>query len=248
MVFTAMIAILVSANWARTGKVRAVLLCCPGGLSVYTVEGTEIDRSPEELRIRDSAGVEHRVSIDRVVEMSPVESNPIDEALHKYRFLIAALVGALFVAMLALWFPRSELSEWVSSSWGFAKQILPLLLIGVVLAGFLLGRPGREGIIPSRWVEAAVGGNSPRANLLAAVAGAMMYFATLTEIPILKGLLGAGMGKGPALALLLAGPALSLPNMLVIRSVIGTRRTLVYVVLVIAMATFSGVLYGAIAR
>ncbi len=114
-----------------------------------------------------------------------------------------------------------ETGEWFSSSWGFTKQILPLLFWGVVIAGFLLGRPGHEGIIPSEWVYAAVGGNSLRANFFASFAGAFMYFATLTEVPILQGLLGNGMGQGPALALLLAGPALSLPNMLVIRSVIG---------------------------
>ncbi len=247
MVFAAMVAIIVSANWARTGDVRVALLCCPDGLSVYNVEGTVTDESPGGLRIRDTAGVEHEVSTDRVIEITPIEKNSLDEVLHKYRFLIAGLVGAGFAVMLALWFRRVELSEWASSSWGFAKQILPLLLIGVVVAGFLFGRPGREGIIPSSWVESAVGGNSPRANILAAVAGALMYFATLTEIPILQGLLGAGMGKGPALALLLAGPALSLPNMLVIRSVIGTRRTAAYVVLVIVMATVSGILYGVIA-
>jgi uncharacterized membrane protein YraQ (UPF0718 family) len=125
-------------------------------------------------------------------------------------------------------------------------QILPLLLAGVLVAGFLLGRPGpgHEGLIPAKWVNAAVGGNSIWANLFAAVAGAFMYFATLTEVPILQGLMGAGMGKGPALALLLAGPALSLPNMLVIRSVIGTQKTIVFVVLVIVMATISGIIFG----
>jgi uncharacterized membrane protein YraQ (UPF0718 family) len=140
-----------------------------------------------------------------------------------------------------------EMGEWFESSWGFAKQILPLLLFGVLIAGALLGRPGNEGLIPSSWVEGAVGGNSIRANLFASVAGAFMYFATLTEVPILQGLIGSGMGKGPALALLLAGPALSLPNMLVIRSIMGTKKTLVFVGLVIVMATVSGVLYGAIA-
>jgi uncharacterized membrane protein YraQ (UPF0718 family) len=139
---------------------------------------------------------------------------------------------------------QGELGEWFSSSWGFAKQILPLLFAGVLVAGALLGRPGHEGLIPSAWVSAAVGGNSLAANLFASVAGAFMYFATLTEVPILEGLLGNGMGKGPALALLLAGPALSLPNMLVIASVIGWRKTSAYVGLVVVMATLSGLLYG----
>jgi uncharacterized membrane protein YraQ (UPF0718 family) len=140
-----------------------------------------------------------------------------------------------------------ELGEWFESSWGFAKQILPLLLLGVLVAGALLGRPGQEGMIPSIWVARAVGGNSIWSNLFASVAGAFMYFATLTEVPILQGLIGSGMGKGPALALLLAGPALSLPNMLVIRSIMGTKKTLVFVALVVLMATISGMLYGAFA-
>lgn len=139
-----------------------------------------------------------------------------------------------------------EAGEWFESSWGFAKQILPLLLIGVLVAGLLLGRPGHEGLVPSIWIARAVGGNSFGANAFASVAGAFMYFATLTEVPILQGLIGSGMGKGPALALLLAGPALSLPNMLVIRSVIGTKKTVAYVLLVIVMATASGMIYGAL--
>jgi uncharacterized membrane protein YraQ (UPF0718 family) len=139
---------------------------------------------------------------------------------------------------------QGEAGQWFLSTWGFAKQILPLLFIGVLVAGALLGRPGHEALIPSAWVSRALGGNSLQANLFASVAGAFMYFATLTEVPILQGLIGSGMGNGPALALLLAGPALSLPNMLVIRSVMGTKKTVVFVSLVVLMATFSGMLYG----
>ena len=135
--------------------------------------------------------------------------------------------------------------EWLSQTWSFAKLILPLLLGGVLLAGFLLGRPGHEGIIPSEWVSAAVGGNSLAANFLSALVGAFMYFATLTEVPIVQGLIGSGMGKGPALALLLAGPALSLPNMLVIRGILGTQKTVVYCALVVVMATITGMVFGA---
>lgn len=150
----------------------------------------------------------------------------------------------LLSVIILKWFKKDELKNWVSASWVFAVQILPLLLAGVIVAGLLLGRPGNEGFIPSGIIEKAVGGNSLLSNFFAAIVGAFMYFATLTEIPILQGLLGAGMGKGPALALLLAGPALSLPNMLVIRGVIGTKKTVVYVSLVVIMATFSGIIFG----
>ena len=141
----------------------------------------------------------------------------------------------------------AEGREWIEQSWGFAKQITPLLLVGVLIAGFLLGRPGEEGIIPARWVVQLVGGNAFQANLFAAGAGSLMYFATLTEVPILQGLIGNGMGKGPALALLLAGPAVSLPNMLVIRAILGTRKTLVYIGLVVVLSALCGYGYGRLA-
>ncbi len=152
----------------------------------------------------------------------------------------AAVVGLAVVTAR----DQGELGQWFASSWGYAKQILPLLLGGVLVAGLLLGRPGNEGLIPSGWVETAVGGNGLAATLFASVAGALMYFATLTEVPILQGLIGAGMGPGPSLALLLAGPALSLPNMIVIASVIGWKKTSVYVGLVVVMATITGLIYG----
>ncbi|MGB5103645.1 MAG: permease [Steroidobacteraceae bacterium] len=138
-----------------------------------------------------------------------------------------------------------EAGEWFNQAWSYTKQIVPLLLAGVLVAGFLLGRPGHEGLIPSDWISGLVGGNSIGANLFAAVAGAFMYFATLTEVPILQGLIGSGMGSGPALALLLAGPALSLPAMLVLHSILGLKKTLAYIGLVVVMATVSGSIYGA---
>jgi len=137
-----------------------------------------------------------------------------------------------------------ETGEWFGQSWSYARQIIPLLVGGVLVAGFLLGRPGHEGIIPSEWVASLLGGNSFGANAFASVAGSMMYFATLTEIPVIQGLLGSGMGKGPALALLLAGPALSLPNMIVIRSILGTRKTLAFVALTVVLATLTGWTFG----
>jgi len=157
--------------------------------------------------------------------------------------LIPFIIGVISLSLLTSQ-RRDEAGEWFSQSWGFTKQILPLLFFGVAVAGALLGRPGHEGLIPSTWINQAVGGNSLSANFVASFAGAFMYFATLTEVPILQGLIGNGMGKGPALALLLAGPALSLPNMLVIRSAMGTKKTVVFVTLVIVMSTITGILYG----
>lgn len=156
---------------------------------------------------------------------------------------VAFVLGVLGLSVLTST-RKDELGEWFGQSWFFAKQILPLLFWGVLIAGFLLGRPGHEGLIQSEWVARLVGGNSLGANFFASFAGAFMYFATLTEVPILQGLIGSGMGKGPALALLLAGPALSLPNMLVIRSIMGTKKTVVFVSLVIVMATIAGLIYG----
>ncbi len=163
--------------------------------------------------------------------------------------LVPMIVSVAVLAIILLCDKNDdENREWALSSWGFAKLILPLLAVGVLTAGFLLGstHDGIElpGIIPNSWVEWAVGGNSLLSNFFASFTGAFMYFATLTEVPIIQGLLASGMGKGPALALLLAGPSLSLPNMLVIRSVMGTKKTVIYVALVIVMATISGWVYG----
>ena len=138
-----------------------------------------------------------------------------------------------------------EMKSWIDSTWMYTLMIAPLLLGGVLVAGFLLGMPGTDnGIIPSRWIAGLVGGNSLFANFFAALAGAFMYFATLTEVPIVQGLLGSGMGQGPALALLLAGPALSLPSMLVINSILGPKKTIVFVTYVVLLSTLAGMVFG----
>ncbi len=159
--------------------------------------------------------------------------------------LIAFVVGCAGLAVLCARDP-GEGREWLDATWTLGKQIFPLLIGGVFVSRILLGRPGHEGVIPSEWVGQSVGGNSFLANFVSSVVGAFMYFATLTEVPILQGLIGSGMGKGPALALLLAGPALSLPSMLVLRSIVGTKKTVVYVALVVVMATLTGLVYGAL--
>lgn len=176
----------------------------------------------------------------------------IISALLFHNPLISMVVGIVAVSSIAL-MDRSEGNEnkeWILSSWEFTKQIVPLLAIGVVIAGFLLGsthdNTAMAGIIPNKWISWLVGGNSLFSNFFASVVGAFMYFATLTEVPIIQGLLASGMGKGPALALLLAGPSLSLPNMLVIRGVMGTQKTIVYVSIVIVLSTIAGLIYGVI--
>ena len=177
----------------------------------------------------------------------PAEPTAFWDAVYAVKWPVAIALLTILAVMLWRWFTREELDEWVDASWDFVKQIAPLLFAGVLAAGLLMGRPGSDnGLIPASYVAGLVGGNSIGANLVASVAGAFMYFATCTEVPILEGLLGSGMGRGPALALLLAGPALSLPSIIVIRSVIGTQKTIVYIVLVVIMATLCGMVYGAL--
>ena len=168
--------------------------------------------------------------------------------MHRGKYWITGAFGLLLIYALIRWFSKDDLLEWGGATRDFSLQILPLLFGGVLVAGFLLGRPGQEALIPTAWVETLVGGNTIFANFFASISGAFMYFATLTEIPIVQGLLGAGMGHGPALALLLAGPSLSLPSMLVIGGELGLKKTAVYVVLVVLFATIAGYLYGLVVQ
>jgi uncharacterized protein len=166
-------------------------------------------------------------------------------AIFAAKWYITAVLLVVLGFMSQAWFTREENRNWVDATWGFAKQIFPLLGAGVLVAGFMLGRPGHPALIPEHWIASFLGGNSFGANFAAALAGALMYFATLTEVPILQGLLGSGMGQGPALALLLAGPALSLPNMLVIGSVLGPKKTLTFCGIIVVLSTIAGMVYGA---
>lgn len=169
---------------------------------------------------------------------------PVWDYIYRNKYIISALFFIALFVMLFKWFTMDEIKAWTVSTRDFAIQIIPLLFSGVLVAGFLLGRPGHRALIPAEWVASLVGGNSFFSNFIASISGAFMYFATLTEVPIMQGLLGAGMGKGPALALLLAGPSLSLPSMLVIGGELGFKKTFVYVSLVVIMSTFAGMAYG----
>ena len=234
-----MILILVFANWGK-----------PGGLSVETTAGetivaTRAGETSDEVLVKLPGG-ETVTSIAKS-EIASIEYAPSPyTSIYNSRFYIAGAFLLVLIVLMMLWRSKDEALEWGGSTWSYAKLILPYLFGGVLIAGFLLGRPGHTALIPPEWISGAVGGNSWLSNLAASVAGALMYFATLTELPIVQGLQGSGMGDGPALALLLAGPALSLPNMLVIRKVLGTKKTLAYVLLVVVAATLTGKIFGAI--
>jgi hypothetical protein len=167
-------------------------------------------------------------------------------AIFAAKWYVTAGLLIILGVMLKRWFRAEERSTWVLSTWGFMKQIFPLLAGGVLVAGFLLGRPGYPTLIPEHYIQSLVGGNSLWANLFASVAGALMYFATLTEVPILQGLIGAGMGQGPALSLLLAGPALSLPNMAVLVGIMGARKTFAFCAIIVILSTIAGMIFGSI--
>jgi hypothetical protein len=239
--FAAMVGILVFANWGK-----------PGDVMVRKKDGTAISgvragQTSTEMSVKVEEGEEEKMLKIPTGEIEKVEYAPsFYSSIFKVRFYIA---GAFLIALIVIifsWFKKPELVEWGGQTWGFGKQIFVLLFGGVLVAGFLLGRPGHQALIPEEWVASLVGGNSLGANLLASVSGALMYFATLTEVPILQGLMGSGMGKGPALALLLSGPALSLPSMLVIRSMVGTKKMLVFIGLVVGLSTLAGWFYGVV--
>jgi uncharacterized membrane protein YraQ (UPF0718 family) len=233
--FAAMVAILVFANWGRPDQSEGILYF------IYSHKWLITGIASIGL----AAALIAWLKIPRIPVLVVGLATGMVALLFPHEPLIAFLVAVIGLSVI-ISRRDDESGEWFAQTWGFTKQILPLLFIGVLVAGLLLGRPGNEGLVPSDWISRSVGGNSLGANLFASVVGAFMYFATLTEVPILQGLIGNGMGKGPALALLLAGPALSLPNMLVIRSVMGTAKTVVFVALVILMATITGITYGSL--
>ena len=166
------------------------------------------------------------------------------KTIFAWKWIITGILLVLMGLMLKLWFRKDEITDWTDSTWGFMKQVFPLLAAGVLVSGFLLGRPGHPALIPEHYIANLVGGNSFAANFFASISGALMYFATLTEVPILQGLLGSGMGQGPALSLLLAGPALSLPSMIVLSGIMGPKKTAVYCAIIVVLSTFAGMIYG----
>jgi len=234
-----MILVLVFANWGKPGSLA--LDMADGS----TLVGARAGETADAVLIK-VAGAPQITSIAKE-EISEVRYAPSPyTSIYTARFIIAGIFLALLVVLMIRWYSKDEAVSWGGSTWSYAKLILPYLFGGVLVAGFLLGRPGHVALIPPEWIAQAVGGNGWGANFAASLAGALMYFATLTELPILQGLLGSGMGDGPALALLLAGPALSLPNMLVIRKILGTKKTLAYVTLVVIAATLTGKIFGAV--
>ncbi|OGU39044.1 MAG: permease [Ignavibacteria bacterium GWB2_35_12] len=232
--FGLMIIILVFSNWAKPDTVEGFWFAVYSSKWIITSVAALIFGIV--LALWYKANIIKLVAIAAIVAVSVfIFDNP------SIPFGVAIL-GLTYITITG----NDELKKWFESTWTFAKQIMPLLFIGVLFAGFMLGRPGHEGIIPSVWISDLVGGNSLFANFISSIIAAFMYFATLTEVPILQGLMGSGMGKGPALALLLAGPALSLPSMLVIKSVIGTKKTVIYVSLVVFFSTIVGFIFGLI--
>ena len=234
--FFSLVGVLVFANW---GKPAGMIIETREG---KTITGTRVLLDEQRIVLKVDSGEEVGVPRDQIAGISYTRN--LYSTIYNFKFFIAGAFLLLLFVILFLWFDRNDMKEWMNSSWDLGMQIIPLLFIGVVIAGLALGRPGKEALIPSQWIAMLVGGTSLWANLFASISGALMYFATLTEVPILQGLMGSGMGKGPALALLLSGPAVSLPSMLVLRQVMGTKKMLVYVSLVILFSTVGGFLFG----
>ncbi len=238
--------------------VGAVIFAVVTGLLMAAIfRKDDAERTAGQIYVPDPEGQERTLTQDTLYIMTMVlilifaafakpahGSTGLWPALFSVKWYITVALLIVLGFMLKAWFTKEECKNWVEATWGFMKQIFPLLAGGVLVAGFMLGRPGNPALIPEQWIQSLLGDNSIQSNLIASVAGALMYFATLTEVPILQGLMGAGMAKGPALALLLAGPALSLPNMLVIGSVLGLKKTATFCGIIVVLSTVAGMTYG----
>lgn len=265
--FVALAGVVVFANWSITGDYRAALRCCPGGHVEGAVQGVIVGRNDESITFRDPSGQDRQVPLWQLASLDQPPTGLLFSAIHRSRFVLAAAFAGCLVAMLVFWFKGRQTVQWLHATGDLAAQILPLLLAGVLVAGFLLGRDGNEGLVPPRFVQMLLG-HSPDAfvaacgftagpaetitralwplwtNLFAALLSAVLYLGSLTEVPLVQGLLNAGMGKGPALALLLAGPAISLPSLAVLTGLLGLKKTFVYCSLAVATATASGLVFG----
>jgi uncharacterized membrane protein YraQ (UPF0718 family) len=220
----------------------------PGNVVVKTNDGREfkavvIHETKDMIRFQLEENLGENKTGDKI-ELQKTEIDDIQEqktwiiALHHIRWYLAGLCGLAVLIMAWQWYERDEIAQWMHSTWEFAKMLVPLLYGGVFIVGFV------SVLLPEKQVAQWVGDNSLQSNFIASVIGAFWYFATLTEIPITQALMNLGMHKGPVLALLLAGPALSLPSMIVIQKIMGTKKAVVFISLVIIMATITGMFFG----
>ncbi|MBL7132719.1 MAG: permease [Phycisphaerae bacterium] len=236
--FAAMIAFLVASDWYNTNDVTITMkdgTVLKANIRYKTQNTMDIRQYDADGNLGSEV---HRLSLADVQNAEPVRGFVM--VVHGIKWYLAGACGLAVLLMAWRWFSRAEIKEWMHNTWDFAKLLVPLLFGGVLIVGFI----GK--LLPERYVAGYVGDNSLGSNLVASIIGAFWYFATLTEIPICQALGKLGMHDGPMLALLLAGPALSLPNMLVIRRVIGNRKTLVFILLVVGIATISGMMFGAL--
>jgi len=221
----------------------------PGNVVVKTTDGRQfkavvIHETKDAIRfqLEEDLGpdkIGDKVTLQKAEIADIQEQNTWIIRIHHVRWYLAGLCGLAVAIMAWRWFEREELREWMHNTWDFAKLLVPLLFGGVFVVGFV------SVLLPEKQVAQWVGDNSLQSNLAASVIGAFWYFATLTEIPITQALMKLGMHKGPVLALLLAGPALSLPSILVLRKVMGNAKTTVFVLLVVVMSTIAGMFFGA---
>ena len=237
LLLVAMVAFLVFSDWFN-----------PGDAIVYRTDGSEIrgvvlQEMHDEVMIQvqeSGQGVRagDRITIPKSEIAEIAESNTWVMEVHHVRWYLAGLMGLMVMLMAWRWISRDEFRSWMGNTWDFAKLLVPLLFGGVFVVGFI------SALLPSRQIAMLVGDNSLSATLIGSVVGALFYFATLTEVPITQALMEHGMAKGPALALLLAGPALSLPNMLVLIKVMGAKKTAAFSVIIVIAATITGLVYG----
>ncbi|MBU0715992.1 MAG: permease [Verrucomicrobia bacterium] len=235
--FVGMILFLVFSDWYNTNDVTISMnegSHITANIRYTTKDALDIQEYNPQGQLKPEV---RRLNQADIADINPVPSFTM--TVHHFKWHLAGLMGVAVLLMTWKWFSRDEIKDWMQSTWDFAKMIVPLLFGGVFITGFI------GALMPEKYVAGLVGGNSVFSNLVASVIGAMWYFATLTEIPITETLMRLGMGKGPALALLLAGPVLSLPSMLVIYKIIGFKKTAVFISLVVVVSTITGLIFGA---